>query len=172
MENTCDFQITQNGTKYIINLAIINDYLEINCCEYQPNINNEFFSQYSHEQIKLFSPMFSSANSIYDDFIIFKKAVESKNVRINKNEKNELYITFVLEKEEYENQNINIPLEFNTNFDNSYIEYYPKRLPTIHVKMKTINIRRPTIYINGDSSEIAQNPINNNLFYSQKMGPN
>ena len=154
-------------------MAIINDYLEINCYEYQTNKNNEFFSQYSHEQIKQFSPMFSLANSIYDDFIIFKKAVESKNVRINKNQKNELYITFALEEEEYENQNINIPLEFNTNFDNSYIEYYPaKRLPTIHVKMKTINIRRPTIYINGDSSEITQYPINNNLFYSQQIGPN
>ena len=55
---------------------------------------------------------------------------------------------------------------------NSYIEYSPiRRLPTIHVKMKTINIRRPTIYINGDGNEIEQQLINNNIIQSQKIGP-
>ena len=165
MENYCDFQITQNGIKYIINLAIVNDYLEINCYEYFSNENKEFCSQYSHDQIKQFSPILSSTNSIQDDFNFFKKAVESKKVRINKNENNELYITFILEKEEYENQNINIPLEFNTNYDNSSIEYYPAiKLPTIRVKMNTIKVRRPTIYINGNSTELKQNQNNNNLY--------
>ena len=162
MENICDFQITQNGIKYVINLAIIDNYLEINCYEYKTNKNNEFSAQYFHEQIKQFSPLFSSTNSIYEDFIMFKKAVESQKVRINRDEKNELYITFIWEEEQ--NENVDIPLH------NSYIEIFPvRRLPTIHVKMKTINVRRPTIYINGDENEISQNYINNNLSYQPKI---
>jgi prefoldin subunit 5 len=162
MENICDFQITQNGIKYVINLAIIDNYLEINCYEYKTNKNNEFSAQYSHEQIKQFSPLFSSTKSIYEDFIMFKNAVESQKVRINRDEKNEIYITFILEEEQ--NENVDIPLH------NSYIEFFPvRRLPTIHVKMKTINIRRPTIYINGDENEISQNYINNNLSYQPKI---
>ena len=159
MENTCNFQIIQNGIKYVINMSIINNYLQINCYEFQPNQNNEFFNQYFHEQLKQFSAIFNSSNSIQEDFDLFKKSVESKNVRINKNERNELYITFLLEKEE--NQNIDVPLQMNSD-----IEFYPeKRLPTIHIKMKTINIRRPTIYINSNTNE-----INNDLLYSQNNG--
>ena len=172
MANTCDFQVIQNGIKYIVNLSIINNHLQVNCYEYQASNNNEFCGQYSHEQIKKFSPMFNLTTSILDDFEIFKKAIEAKKVRIKKNEKNEIYITFILEEEEDPNINVNLPLEFNNNFNNSYIEYSPiRRLPTIHVKMKTINIRRPTIYINGDGNEIEQQLINNNIIQSQKIGP-
>lgn len=163
MSNTCDFQITRNGRKYIINMSIVNNYLQINCYEVQPTKNNEFYAQYYHEQIKQFSPIFKSSNSIVDDFNIFKNAILSKKVRINKNEKNEIYLTFILEKEEY--KNVIVPLQMNNEFDKSYIEYYPvRRLPTIQVKMKTIYVRRPTIYINN-----YPNDVNDNLFYSQKF---
>ena len=172
MENTCDFEIKQNGIKYIINLGIIDNILQINCYESQNNNNNnEFSGQYLHEQIKQFSPMFSLTNSIQEDFEKFKRAIESGKVKINKNENNEIYLTFILEDEI--NQNVEIPLEFNTNFNSSHIEYSPvRRLPTIHIKQDTIRIRRPTIYINGDSNEILNNEFNNNLFYSQNVGNN
>ena len=160
----CDFQITQNGIKYIINLTIVDNYLQINCYEYPRDNNNEFFAQYFHEQIKQFSPLFSSTKSIYDDFIMFKRAVESRKVKINRNAKNELYITFILEEEQ--DQYVNIPLQSN-NYD---LEFLPtRRLPTIHVKMKTINIRRPTIYIYGDENELSQNYLNNNLSHQTKI---
>ena len=160
----CDFQITQNGIKYIINLTIVDNYLQINCYEYPRDNKNEFFAQYFHEQIKQFSPLFSSTKSIYDDFIMFKRAVESRKVKINRNAKNELYITFILEEEQ--DQYVNVPLQSN----NSDLEFLPtRRLPTIHVKMKTINIRRPTIYIYGDENELSQNYLNNNLSHQTKI---
>ena len=160
----CDFQITQNGIKYIINLTIVDNYLQINCYEYPRDNKNEFFAQYFHEQIQQFSPLFSSTKSIYDDFIMFKKAVESGKVKINRNAKNELYITFILEEEQ--DQYVNVPLQSN----NSDLEFLPtRRLPTIHVKMKTINIRRPTIYIYGNENEISQNYLNNNLSHQTKI---
>ena len=90
MENTCDFEIKQNGIKYIINLGIIDNILQINCYESQNNNNNEFSGQYLHEQIKQFSPMFSLTNSIQEDFEKFKRAIESGKVKINKNENNEI----------------------------------------------------------------------------------
>ena len=81
---------------------------------------------------------------------------------------NELYITFLLEDGDGPNNYVNVPLEINNDFGNSYIEYFPvRRLPTIHVKMKTINIRRPTIYINGDGSDWEKSLTNNNIYNSQ-----
>ena len=173
MSNNCDFQINQDGIQYIVNLSIIDNYLQVNCFEMKRNNNNEFFGQYTHEQIKQFSPLFNLTNSIQDDFEYFKQAIESQKVRIKRNVNNEIYLTFILEEEEVvQNQNIYLPLEFNNNLNNPNLEYSPvRRLPTIHVKMRTINIRRPTIYINGDESEIENNIINNNIYHSQVIRP-
>ena len=68
--------------------------------------------------------------------------------------------------EEEQDQYVNVPLQSN-NYD---LEFLPtRRLPTIHVKMKTINIRRPTIYIYGNENEISQNYLNNNLSHQTKI---
>ena len=172
MEKTCDFQINQNGIHYIINLGIVDNYLQINCYESQNNNNNIiFFGQYLHEQLKQYSPTFNLTNSIEEDFLIFKRAIESGKVKIQKNENNELNLIFTFEN--VEDEFIDNPPEFNINFNNPSIEIFPaRRLRTIRVKGDTINIRRPTIYIDGDNNEILKNNFNNNLFYSQNVGHN
>ena len=116
MEKTCDFQINQNGIQYIINLGIVDNYLQINCYESQNNNNNIiFFGQYLHEQLKQYSPTFNLTNSIEEDFMIFKRAIESGKVKIQKNENNELNLIFTFEN--VEDEFIDNPPEFNINFN-------------------------------------------------------
>ena len=186
MENDCDFQITQNGIKYVVNLSIIGDILKVNCYEYQSTFNNEFSGEFYHEQLKKYSPMFNSTNSIQEDFLIFKKAIQSQQVKINKNLNNEINLTFILEEDENTDGNINLPLEVNESFNNASIEILPAReLPPISYKLDTIKIRRPTIYIDADGKEISKfqflnnnnisninnisNNNNNNLINSQNV---
>ena len=164
MENDCDFQITQDGIKYVVNLSIIGETLKINCYELQSNFNNEFSAEFYHDQLKLYSPMFNSTTSIQEDFLIFKKAIQSKKVKINKNSNNEIYLTFALEENETTNGNINLPLEVNESFNNATVEYLPARkLPTISYKLDTVRIRRPTIYIDADGKEISKFQFLNNI---------
>ena len=165
METKCDFQIIQNGIKYIVNLSIIGNNLEVKCREYLGNNNKEFNAIYFHEQIKEFSPIFNSTTSIYEDFEIFKKAILSKKVSIKKDENNDINLTFILE-EDYSNQNIYLPLELNNNFDkfSTSVEYMPPRkLPTIKVNMAPESLRRPTIYIDNDGNQIPKNQFYNNI---------
>ena len=177
-DNDCDFQITQNGVKYVVNLSLVGDTLKINCYEYQSAFNNEFSAEFYHDQLKQYSQIFNSTTSIQDDFLIFKKAIQSKQVKIIKNPNNEINLTFFFEENESTNGNINLPLEINENFNNTSVEILPaRRLPTISYKLDTVRIRRPTIYIDDDGKEISKlqfqniNNINNNrnLINSQNI---
>ena len=174
MENNCDFQIKQNGIKYIINLSKENNVIIVNCYECQQENTNEFYAHFYHEQLKNYSPMFQSTNSIDEDFIIFKNAIDAKKVRINKSPNNEINLTFILDKDEQITQNIELPLEVNGEFNNTEIEYLPPRiLPTISVKANTIKPRRPTIYIDADNNEISKNQFynNNDIIINQNISP-
>lgn len=174
MENNYDFQIKQNGIEYIINLSVENNVIIVNCYERQPGNTNEFYAHYSHEQLKNYSPMFQSTNSIKDDFIIFKKAIDAQKVRINKSPNNEINLTFMLDEDEQISQNIELPLEVNDDFNNTEIEYLPpRRLPTISVKKNTIKVRRPTVYIDADNNEISKNQFynNNDIIINQNINP-
>ena len=174
MENNCDFQIKQNGIKYIINLSKENNVIIVNCYECQQENTNEFYAHFYHEQLKNYSPMFQSTNSIDEDFIIFKNAIDAKKVRINKSPNNEINLTFILDKDEQISQNIELPLEVNGEFNNTEIEYLPPRiLPTISVKANTIKPRRPTIYIDADNNEISKNQFynNNDIIINQNISP-
>ena len=174
MVNNYDFQINQNGIEYIVNLSFENDVIKVNCYERQPGNTNEFYAHYSHEQLKKFSPMFQSTTSIEEDFIIFKNAIDARKVRINKSQNNEINLTFILEEDEQIPQNIELPLEVNDDFNNAEIEYLPpRRLPTISVKMNTIKVRRPTVYIDADNNEISKKQFydNNDIIINQNIGP-
>ena len=177
MENHIEYEIIQNGHKYILSLDIINNKLLINCCDMNPQNNKGFFCEYFHEQLKQFCQAFALTKSVYDDFNLFKKALESKNIRIEP-KNNELYITFIFEQgENLPNlMNANLHLEPNSNIINSpqTIEYSPvKYLPTIHVRLPTINIKRPTIYINEEPNDtITKNISNQNIYNSPKKENN
>ena len=174
MENNYDFQIKQNGIEYIVNLSVENNVIIVNCYERQPGNTNEFYAHYTHEQLKNYSPMFQSTNSIKEDFIIFKKAIDSQKVRINKSPNNEINLTFILDEDEQISQNIELPLEVNDDFNNTEIEYLPpKFLPIISVKNKTIKVRRPTVYIDADDNEISKNQFynNNDIIFNQNINP-
>ena len=124
MANNYDFQITQNGIEYIVNLSLENNHIIVNCYERQPGNTNEFYANYSHEQLKKYSPSFHSTNSIKEDFIIFKKAIDDRKVRINKSQNNEINLTFILDQDEQISQYIDLPLEVNDDFNNAEIEYF------------------------------------------------
>ena len=174
MENNCDFQINQNGIEYIVNLSVENNVLKVNCYERQSGHTNEFCAHYSHEQLKKYSPTFHSTTSIKDDFVIFKNTIEAQKVRINKSPNNEINLTFILDEDEQIPQNIELPLEVNDDFNNASIEYLPPRiLPTISVKMNTIKVRRPTVYIDADNNEISKSQFysNNDIIINKNIGP-
>ena len=157
-----DFEINQNGIDYIVNLSIENNSIKVNCYERQPNQNNEFYAQYTHEQLIEYSPKFRNNKSIKDDFIMFKAAIDSGKVRINRTQNNEINLTFSFDEDEEISQNIELPLEVNGEFNNAEIEYMsPRYLPTISVKMNTIKVRRPTVYIDADNNEISKTQFYN-----------
>jgi hypothetical protein len=174
MANNYDFQITQNGIEYIVNLSLENNHIIVNCYERQPGNTNEFYANFSHEQLKKYSPSFHSTNSIKEDFIIFKKAIDDRKVRINKSQNNEINLTFILDQDEQISQYIDLPLEVNDDFNNAEIEYLPpRRLPTISVKANTIKVRRPTVYIDADNNEISKSQFfnNNDIIINNNIGP-
>ena len=174
MANNYDFQITQNGIEYIVNLSLENNHIIVNCYERQPGNTNEFYAHFSHEQLKKYSPSFHSTNSIKEDFIIFKKAIDDRKVRINKSQNNEINLTFILDQDEEKSQYIDLPLEVNDDFNNAEIEYLPpRRLPTISVKANTIKVRRPTVYIDADNNEISKSQFfnNNDIIINNNIGP-
>ena len=166
-----DFEINQNGIDYIVNLSIENNSIKVNCYERQPNQNNEFYAQYTHEQLIEYSPKFRNNKSIKDDFIMFKDAIDSGKVRINRTQNNEINLTFSFDEDEEISQNIELPLEVNGEFNNAEIEYMsPRYLPTISVKMNTIKVRRPTVYIDADNNEISKTQFyNNNILNDQEI---
>ena len=165
MSNHEEYEINQNGQKYVLSLDIINNSLVINCCDMNSPNNKGYYVEYFHEQLKQFSPVFTLTKNIYEDFNLFKNSIDNKRVKIV-HQGLDIYITFTFETEDnllnYGKMDANIHLEPNpNNFTNlpSNVEYStPRYLPTIHVRLPTINIRRPTIYIN-DANDISY--INN-----------
>ena len=169
MENHYEIEIIQNNNKYVLSLDIVNNTLVINCCDMNSLNKKGFYVEYTHEQLKQFSQAFFLTKTLYDDFNLFKSAIQSKNIKIYP-QNNDLYITFGFNGEENfpNNMNFNANLHLEPNPQNfnsiSNIEYSPVRyLPTIHVRMPTINERRPTIYINDDGNNFSNNQIKTNI---------
>ena len=82
MENHYEIEIIQNNNKYVLSLDIVNNTLVINCCDMNSLNKKGFYVEYTHEQLKQLSPAFSLTKTLYDDFNLFKSAIQSKNIKI------------------------------------------------------------------------------------------